>query len=324
MGGFIKMKEGRMRVAVMMSVYNGGQYLDEQLASIFSQSVGVENIGLFIRDDGSTDGSREIIERWGRKMSIHYERGDNLGPARSFWRLMQNSRISADYYALADQDDIWDGTKLERAVSVIENVEKKIQNAEELLLYYSNARLVDARGRDLQATEITDDQEITVARILAGFPAIGCTMVFNRGVKRLLEESQIRIIEMHDKTLALMVQTLGQIIYDPLPTMRYRQHDRNVVGRRFEDHGGHFLKRMSSAGVRWFRNRKICPSKQAAELLEHYGDYMSDADRKTLIDFSTYRKRLKAAKSLWENREVATLPSAVRRSFKMRLILRLL
>ena len=39
-----------------------------------------------------------------------------MGPARSFWKLLMNSEIQADYYAFCDQDDIWDLDKLERGV----------------------------------------------------------------------------------------------------------------------------------------------------------------------------------------------------------------
>ena len=58
-----------MKIAILMSTYNGHEYLNEQLKSIANQTV-VEQISLYIRDDGSTDDTVEIIERW--KSKIRY------------------------------------------------------------------------------------------------------------------------------------------------------------------------------------------------------------------------------------------------------------
>ena len=43
-----------------MSTYNGEQYLKEQLNSIYQQK-GV-NVSLLVRDDGSSDGTKKILE----------------------------------------------------------------------------------------------------------------------------------------------------------------------------------------------------------------------------------------------------------------------
>ena len=47
------------KVAILMSTYNGERYLAEQIQSIIDQSY--PNWTLYIRDDGSTDRTQEII-----------------------------------------------------------------------------------------------------------------------------------------------------------------------------------------------------------------------------------------------------------------------
>lgn len=47
------------KVAVLLSTYNGSKYIKEQIDSILSQE-GV-NIDIYIRDDGSTDETVNII-----------------------------------------------------------------------------------------------------------------------------------------------------------------------------------------------------------------------------------------------------------------------
>ena len=51
-----------MKVAILLSTYNGGRFLAEQLNSLVSQSF--EDFKVYIRDDGSSDNAKEIIERF--------------------------------------------------------------------------------------------------------------------------------------------------------------------------------------------------------------------------------------------------------------------
>ena len=58
-----------MKVAVLISTYNGHKYLDEQLKSIAEQTV-VNNLTLYIRDDGSKDNTFDIIDKWKNKIKL--------------------------------------------------------------------------------------------------------------------------------------------------------------------------------------------------------------------------------------------------------------
>ena len=58
-----------MKIAVLMSTYNGQKYLDEQLMSIADQTFS-KMMTLYIRDDGSTDNTLKIIEKWKKKIDI--------------------------------------------------------------------------------------------------------------------------------------------------------------------------------------------------------------------------------------------------------------
>ena len=75
-----------MKIAILMSTYNGEKYLNEQLESIFMQKVNAE-ITVYIRDDGSKDNTIRIIKNWTAKLNIVLFEEDNIGPANSFWKL---------------------------------------------------------------------------------------------------------------------------------------------------------------------------------------------------------------------------------------------
>jgi len=100
------------KVVVLMSTYNGEKYLEEQLRSIFAQKdVAVE---VFARDDGSKDRSLEIL----KMNNCACEAGDNVGYIDSFMWLIRNAP-SSEYYALSDQDDVWDENKLIAAINMM-------------------------------------------------------------------------------------------------------------------------------------------------------------------------------------------------------------
>ena len=95
-------------VCILMGTYNGQAFLAEQLLSIENQSH--KDWRLVISDDGSTDDTLAIAktfqEKWG-KDRIEIRLGPKQGFCKNFLNLACDSTIKADFYAFADQDDIW-------------------------------------------------------------------------------------------------------------------------------------------------------------------------------------------------------------------------
>ena len=141
-------------VLVLMSVYNGEKYLKEQLDSILGQK-GCD-VMLLIRDDGSVDGSAEILQKYfdsGQKAKFYPAiGGKNIGAVQSFFELLYAARdLPCDYIALADQDDIWKEDKLAAAVGAMEKereTQKKAGRGEPCL-YASEVQPVDGRGKKI-------------------------------------------------------------------------------------------------------------------------------------------------------------------------------
>lgn len=103
------------KVVVMMATYNGKKYIEKQLDSILSQ-IGV-CVALHVYDDASTDGTKEILQEYEKlycNMTCTFAK-ENKGYKNSFWHLLKNAQ-QAEYYAWADQDDIWNKNKLQSAV----------------------------------------------------------------------------------------------------------------------------------------------------------------------------------------------------------------
>ena len=104
------------RVSVVLCTYNGEKYIREQLESIVSQTYPIHE--LLIQDDCSTDATPLIIEEYKEKYPFirFYRNKNNLGFNRNFWKAFE--KVTGDYIAISDQDDIWVPNKVKNVMAV--------------------------------------------------------------------------------------------------------------------------------------------------------------------------------------------------------------
>jgi len=101
-------------VVIVLATYNGAAYLREQIRSIQDQTE--SRWRLLIRDDGSTDATRAIIDeliRADSRIECLDDDDERLGPAGNFGALLTTAfERGANYVCCADQDDVWLPNKL--------------------------------------------------------------------------------------------------------------------------------------------------------------------------------------------------------------------
>ncbi|MGI8548912.1 MAG: glycosyltransferase, partial [Gemmatimonadaceae bacterium] len=129
-------------VQVLLSTYNGCRYLPELLESILAQS-GVDT-RLLVRDDGSTDGTPELLRQYADVGALDMSIGPNIGVTRSFLWLLGNASADCDFVAFADQDDVWLTEKLARATTALARVADGVP-----AMYCSALTLVDSGLRPI-------------------------------------------------------------------------------------------------------------------------------------------------------------------------------
>ena len=270
---------------VMMSTYNGERYLRDQIDSILIQKD--VDVTLFVRDDGSRDQTTSILDAYQAEGKLRWYTGKNLGAAYSFWDLVENGEKQLqdsidlldphyDYYAFADQDDVWDPDKLWCGVRLLEN--RSISGP---VLYYSKKRLVDKNLQPL----LQQDWQIRSTSLganLINAHTSGCTFVMNQSLVRMLRKVHPAFLTMHDSWIARVASAVGTVVYDETPHMSYRQHGDNVVGGN-RGARAHWKKRISS----FFHGRySHFRSRLAQQLYDGYADYMSDYNRKMVKAFA--------------------------------------
>lgn len=119
-------KRNPYKISVAMGIYNGEQYIEEQLRSILKQTRPIDEV--ILCDDGSTDNTAAIVQRFivknGLETGWHLIRNqENKGYPANFYYAM--SLCTGDIVFLADQDDIWSETKVEKMAAIME-ADKKI------------------------------------------------------------------------------------------------------------------------------------------------------------------------------------------------------
>lgn len=216
------------RVLILMSAYNGEKYLAAQLDSIFAQTY--PEVSLLVRDDGSTDATGEILNTYAKRYpAMQVMQGDNIGVWQSFFVLFQKASGKADYYALADQDDVWLEDKITTAVAALEGLEKN--NPDLPALYAGEKRFVDEQLAPIcSGIDNTVRGQPSFGNALVENICTGCTCVMNRQLLELVCRCLPSYVRMHDWWLYLTASAFGKVIYDRTPQILYRQHPHNAHG----------------------------------------------------------------------------------------------
>jgi len=216
------------RVAVLLAAYNGMQWIDEQISSILNQK-GV-SVTLFVSVDLSIDGTdqwvQELSNKSGNVIMLPY--GDRFGGAgANFFRIISEVNFGDyDFVSFADQDDIWYLDKLKRACDTL--------NSGQAEVYSSNVTAFWSNGCEELIHKAQPKRHLDHFFEAAG---PGCTYVFKQEVMLPLQAfvrtlpDHVKKEVLHDWLSYAFCRERGCRWYiDPKPSVRYRQHENNVVG----------------------------------------------------------------------------------------------
>ncbi len=273
-------------VRIQMATYNGADFLPEQLDSFLAQKH--TNWSLTVSDDGSTDGTRDILRAFrakNRDRDIRILDGPMRGSSANFLSILHRDKVpDGAFIALSDQDDIWMPHRLKRALSVLEK--GAVWKAQ---IYASRTALIegDASQRKLSKRHKFDPAfgNALVQNVLAGN-----TIVMNPIASQIATETAqtaLRFVPpFHDWWLYLLLSGVGaEMINDVRPGLLYRQHGGNVIGA----HRGarDALRRLSMVAdkryARWI-DRNITALTRSGALLT--------SDNQEILDrFHTWRRQ---------------------------------
>ena len=225
-------------VAVLMAVYNGAHFLESQVASILAQSY--SQIRLYVRDDGSTDGSvdilRAMVEQYSGRIILLQDEEKHLGVIGNFHRLLCTASQSGSepYLMLADQDDVWFADKVEVTLQEMRQTERWAGKDTPVLVHTdlcvtnANLHILDPSFWHYQHLDPGQDD---LRQLCMQNMVTGCTVMMNRALLKKALPIPEGVL-MHDWWLGLVASAFGVIRFIPQATMFYRQHGNNDTGAK--------------------------------------------------------------------------------------------
>ncbi|HRP94675.1 MAG TPA: glycosyltransferase [Rhodocyclaceae bacterium] len=124
----------RERISVIMPCFNAETFVAEAVDSVLGQTY--PNIELIVVDDGSTDGSREILAAYGDRITVIPQ--SNSGPYHA--RNLGLRHASGAYVAFLDADDWW-------RRDFVETMHVALETRPDCALAYCGWQNVGARDR---------------------------------------------------------------------------------------------------------------------------------------------------------------------------------
>lgn len=220
-----------MKISVVLCTYNGEKYIKEQLDSILSQTYPIDEI--LVLDDGSTDGTMDIVRKMLENSSIKSEiiqNSVNLGAAGNFMKGIKLAQ--GDWILTSDQDDVWFEHKVEDFVKLFET-------QRECVLAFSDAVVTD-QSLTVKQESLWNSSEFTTQKrqfmesgqyykvLFSDNIVTGAAMAVKREFALVCPPMPEGTL--HDYWFALCAPQYGKISMLNKSELYYRQHSTNVIG----------------------------------------------------------------------------------------------
>ena len=267
-------------VSILMGSMNGVRFLPEQLDSLATQTH--QNWILIASDDGSTDDTLKILKAYQAKWpagKLIIKEGPKQGFCVNFLSLACDPSIRADYYAFCDQDDVWLATKLAVAIQNI----SKYQEEGVPYVYCGRTSYVNENLKKIGCSPLFAFPR-SFRNALIQSIAGGNTMVFNQSAKNALEKVGVVQHPSHDWWLYQLITGVGgDVFYDPIPQVLYRQHKNALVGGN-----NSFMARIERISM-VFKGEFRCWSDQNIAILCASKPWLTHGSKETLELFKKMR-----------------------------------
>jgi glycosyltransferase involved in cell wall biosynthesis len=208
-----------MSISIVINNYNYGRFLGEAIRSALEQTVPA--LEVIVVDDGSTDGSRSVIESFGNRIVAIFQ--DNGGQAAAFNTGIRSAK--GDWLWLLDADDSLKVDALERAMSLIEPGVSRIA---------MGLDLINASG-DLLGTQLPNKGQPFTGSLrdallkleeLPSTPTSG-NLFLRKALLDILPVPEDKFRICADAYLFVMSGISGKVKVSPIAVANYRIHGAN-------------------------------------------------------------------------------------------------
>lgn len=202
-------------ISVCIATYNGERYIRQQIESIVCQ-LNVDD-EIIVSDDGSTDGTLDIVKGIGDKRIKIIEGPGRKSPILNFECALKASK--GDFIFLSDQDDVWKPDKVEICMKWLKTYHCVVSDAE----------VTDNRLKPLYPSlyAIMQVRQGRIYNTIWKNGYTGCCMAFRRNV---IEASLPfpQNIPMHDIWIGNVAAYKYNVIFIPDRLIHFRRHENTI------------------------------------------------------------------------------------------------
>lgn len=278
----------KKKIDILMATYNGGRFIENQLLSLQQQTY--KNWNLLIHDDGSTDDTIDIIERYEKidpRIRLIRDGVTGLGAGNNFLSLL--AHVTSRYAIFCDQDDIWLENKVDELVGAAEQRDLDL-NVKPAIIYSDGYPFSSSTG-NISFENIAKDHASHLKDFLffnGGYQ--GCSIIFNKPMIDFLKEYK-GYVYLHDDIISLVAHSLGDVYFLPKKLMLYRQHVAAVTGEKdFKRNLSTYIK----SPVRYLISTRHYKEKES--FYENYNSVLDDEAKekfKGYFDFCNEKNKIK-------------------------------
>lgn len=209
----------RSHISITMITYNRETFIEQAIHSVLAQSF--DNWELIIIDDGSTDNTKDIIEKYTQDLRIKYIKNKkNQGIVFSRNKALKLSQ--GKYITVLDSDDVWHDTeKLKKQVSFLE------EHKDYVLVGCKHIGLIDIEGKKIKNILNPEEDADIRNNFLYRNPFTHSSVLFRKDiVDELGGYHDYQVGEDYDLFLRMGLKGKMKNLSDV--SISYRKHDANI------------------------------------------------------------------------------------------------
>ncbi len=209
-------------ISICIPTYNRKEYLKETLKSIFAQSY--NNYEIVVVDDGSTDGTEQMLKKSGYPVCYHWQKNSGDASARNKLIELANGR----YITFIDSDDLLISDALERMVEAVK------QEPDDVVVYGSYIG-IDEHGNETKKSRRKLYSGNVTKHLFRDIFIHSCGSMFPRHILDNIGgfDTSLRVCSDYDLWLRLSLKC--RFIALSEPTFKRRRHSSNLSAASFNN-----------------------------------------------------------------------------------------
>ncbi len=220
-------------VSVVIPSYNHAAYIEDAIDSVFEQQI--DGLQLVVIDDGSSDNSLELMQRYRQRPGFEFYPQANQGAHAALNRGIELTH--GELILILNSDDSWDPGR-------IADLRQRFAAHKELVLAASWLRVVDGQGETLAikqafhnlppwspprpGPQLSESGEPSLALLESNYISTTSNVAFRRQVWRQGVRFQA-LRYAHDWDFVLAACQVGELEILEQPSVRYRVHGKNTI-----------------------------------------------------------------------------------------------